>query len=190
MIALSRQWVLAAILGAILAVLAAWQASAPVSLDLPILPTWDGAGKPKAPADTVRPTSGSPADYTEVENRPLFVSGRKPPAAAVSPVTTAQSQALNAYSIVGIISAPDRAVAVLHGPNGPAIHLRKGQAVEGWTLETIEKNRLIFVSGDQRQELDVKSNKNQQGQGPLRTNMGMTSQRPGGIPGYPGNPAQ
>ena len=190
MIALSRQWILVATLGVVLLLLVGWQALAPVSLDLPALPGYDSAGKTKASADTALPRTDLARDYTEVENRPLFVSGRKPPAAAASPVAAAQSQALNAYSIVGIITAPERAVAVLHGPSGAAIHLRKGQVLEGWTLETIGTNKLTFVSGDQRQELDIKSNKNQQGQGPIRTNMGMNPQRPGGIPGYPGAATQ
>jgi hypothetical protein len=190
MIALSRQWVSVTILGIILVLFLGWEALAPVSLDLPALPGYDDGSKAKPSADTAQPRNTLTGDYIEIENRPLFVSGRKPPAIAASPVAAAQSQALNAYSIVGIITAPDRAVAVLHGPSGPAIHLRKGQVLEGWTLETIGTNKLIFVSGDQRQELDIKSNKNQQGQGPIRTNMGMNPQRTGGIPGYPGAAAQ
>jgi len=190
MIALSRQSAAAVALGLVLAALAAWQALAPVSLDLPALP--GNQGEPKAKQSQVTPFAKNPAsgDYSEVEKRPLFVAGRKPPPPPPSPVAAAQSQALSAYRIIGIIAAPERAVAILHGPSGPPIHLRKGQALEGWTLETIGTHKVVFVSGDQHQELDFKSNKNQQGQSPYRTNMGMSPPRSGAIPGYPGVSAQ
>jgi len=189
MIALSRQSAAAGALCLILTGLTAWQALAPVSLDLPVLTGYQGETTTK-PAATASAKSAATGDYSEVEKRPLFVAGRKPPAPPPSPAAAAQSQALSAYSVIGIIVAPERAVAILRGPSGAPIHLRKGQALEGWTLETIGLNKLVFTSGDQRQELDLKLNKNQQGQSPYRTNMGMSAPRSGTVPGYPGVSAQ
>src|SRR5205814_623203 len=98
----------------LLAAIAAWQALAPVSLDLPALPGHQAETKTKpAPAAASAKTTGA-ADYSEVEKRPLFVAGRKPPAPPPSPVAAAQNQALSAYSVIGIIVAPERAVAILH----------------------------------------------------------------------------
>lgn len=190
MIAVSRQSVAAGGFCLILASVAVWQGLAPVSLDLPTLPANPGEAKAKPEPVAASAKSAATDDYSEVEKRPLFVAGRKPPAPVLSPVAAVQSQALSAYSIIGIIAAPERAVAILHGPSGPPIHLRKGQALEGWTLETIGTNKLIFVSGDQRQELDLKLNKNQQGQSPYKNNMGMSAPRQGAIPGYSGVSAQ
>jgi hypothetical protein len=190
MIALSRQSAAVGGLCLFLMAIAAWQILAPVALDLPVLPDYGHETEAKSAPALPSMKNAGPADYSEVEKRPLFVAGRKPPAPPPSPKAVAQSQTLSAYSIIGIIAAPERAVAILHGPSGPPLHLRKGQVLEGWTLETIGPNRLTFVSGDERQELDLKSNKNQQGQGAHRTNMGKPTQRSGGIPGYPGVSAQ
>jgi hypothetical protein len=172
-----------------LSFLAAWQALAPVSLDLPSLPTYDGGNKVHVPNDTAQSGGGSLSKFNEIEDRPLFVFGRRPQV-AVPLKPPPQTSALSAYTIVGIIAAPDRAVALLHAPSGATIHLRVGQILDGCTLETITPNKLIFASGDERQELDFKSNKTQPGQSGSRTSSGMTQQRPRVPSGYPGVQAQ
>jgi len=187
--ALLTRMVSAGLVGALLFGLAMRQLIAPVSLDLPVSPDYRGDTVTAAAVSEDQAQNKAPTDFSEVVSRPLFTAGRKPPAPPPPP-TVAENRALSAYSVVGIIVAPDRAVAVLRGPSGSSLHLRKGQVLEGWTLETIESNKLTFVSGDQRQEV-TKSNKNQQQpQNGARTTGGMMQQRLRALPGIPGATTQ
>lgn len=154
-----------------LLIFAAWQIVWPVSASISAETPASATGHPQATAPA-GPYSLPPREtYTEIEQRPLFVSGRRPPAAA--PSQAAQSNGLDKYAILGIIAAPDRAEAVLKAPTGDTLHLRAGQALEGWTLETIQPRKLVFSSAGQRQEIELKIGRLQPGQTPPRTNNGV-----------------
>jgi hypothetical protein len=185
---ISFVWAAAFFSCAALAALAAWQGFAPVSLALPKLSPAAGSPAPVGAIQAANPQPLSRESYAEIAERPLFVPTRRPPAVAAP--TAAHSQTLDAYSIVGIVAAPDRAVALIHGPTASILHLRKGETLEGWTLETIEPNKLVFVSGEQHQTLEFKSNKAQQNQVGIRANTGVMLPTAAAPPSNPRMPPQ
>jgi len=109
----------------------------------------------------VSPAAGATAQqgsYAEVEARPLFRPDRRPPATQEADPPAAQTQALERYAVLGIIAAPARATALIREPSGKVVHLRAGQALDGWTLVTITPKGLVFTSGGRTQELAFKIN--------------------------------
>jgi hypothetical protein len=97
------------------------------------------------------------ADFTVIENRPLFAPDRRPtdsesPAGADAPVTPA---ALDGVALTGIIGAGADRVAIVE-PKGPprpgveALSLRVGDELRGWTLEAIEDDRILLVTKTQK----------------------------------------
>jgi type II secretory pathway component PulC len=137
-----------------------WQIVAPVSHSVPKL---TGVSKTLQPGIEFSEAQslGVRETFAEVEQRPLFVSSRRPSTAAATPVA-AQLPSLDRYVVIGIVASPTSATALIRGPSGPVAHLHAGQTLEGWTLETIASNKVVFAASGQHQELEVKTSKGSQ----------------------------
>lgn len=95
--------------------------------------------------------------FEVIENRPLFAPDRRPPeagspAAANSPATPA---ALDGLVLTGIIGAGEDRIAIVEpaGPPRPgaeSLSLRVGGELRGWTVEAIEADRILLVTGTQK----------------------------------------
>lgn len=154
-------------LGAIcvaLVVLAGWQLVAKVGLSLP--PQVPEIRSQTAAVENVSAPMVKPREaYSEIEDRPLFVATRRPPVViTVKPASVVQTQTLERYSVVGIIAASDHATALIRGLAGETLHLRVGQALEGWTLEDISPGKLVFDADGQKQEIVFQTKKPRPGQ--------------------------
>jgi len=162
-------------LGGLLLLCAALQLLLPASVSVPPLSVGagnQGGATPPAVGASALPPRDS---FAEIEQRPLFISGRRPAAATpTAQVQAAQPGVLVNYAILGIIAAPDRAQAVLQGSGGAILHLRAGQTLEGWTLEKIQPRKLVFGAAGQHQEVELRTGRSQPGQNPNRTNNGVT----------------
>jgi hypothetical protein len=156
----------------ILLCLLAWQVIAPSATTIEGKPT---NAEPRAPSPAKAISVAPPPyqAYAEIEQRPLFLAGRRTPAPPPPPAAPPPVQNIERYSVIGIVAAPARATALVRGQTSETIHLRVGQVFEGWTVEAILPRGILFASGDQKLTLEFKTNKSQQGQSLARTPIGM-----------------
>ena len=109
------------------------------------------------PAGMAPPASGSslpPVEaYKEVTQRPLFSSTRQPQAES-APQSSGKGGAL--FLVGTIVTGHSRTALIKHGSPSVLVRLSEGQKIEGWTLQSIEPDRVTLLSGGTRQELKVK----------------------------------
>ena len=117
-------------------------------------PAVAGDSEPPARALPQAGTSLPPVEaYKEVTQRPLFSSTRHPQAET----TQQNSGKAGALSLVGtIITGNSRTALIRHGNSGALARLSEGQKVEGWTLQSIQTDRVTLLGGGTRQELKLK----------------------------------
>jgi hypothetical protein len=85
--------------------------------------------------------------YAEVVARPLFTSTRRPPV-DVTPGRPAD------FQLVGtIISTRDSQALLSHGVPPKIDRVALGQKIEGWTVQSIEPDRVVLVQGGSRAEI-------------------------------------
>ncbi|HXP31513.1 MAG TPA: hypothetical protein VN832_10515 [Stellaceae bacterium] len=102
--------------------------------------------RPQDPTFSMAPLN----TYAEVVSRPLFSSSRRPAAGVPA------SDRPTAFTLVGIIiSAADRHALVAHGVPPQIDRVSEGQNLDGWTVKSIEDNRIVLAQGDN--EIEVKA---------------------------------
>jgi hypothetical protein len=91
--------------------------------------------------------------FAGVLSRPLFSETRRPP---LQPVAAADTRAA-AFTLVGtILSAQERHALVEHGQPPRLERISEGQDVDGWTVEQILADRVVFGRADARIEIKAK----------------------------------
>jgi general secretion pathway protein N len=109
------------------------------------------AALPKPPTSFKLPPL---ATYAEVTQRPLFSATRQPPPPEAGQDLLGKS---NSFVLLGIILTPDeRAVLIRHGHPAEIARLKEGQAVEGWTVQSILPDRITLQHGASEVELKLK----------------------------------
>jgi hypothetical protein len=108
----------------------------------PALPADAGHAALRAPdpRDPVRQHYGS------ILHAPIFAPDR-------APVADAEEVAggLNGYVAMGIAAAGDTAAALVRGPDGQVMRVRRGDSLAGWQLTGVDRTELTFErGGDQR----------------------------------------
>lgn len=114
-----------------------------------------------SPASRAKPASQEPASfamagigsYREVVERPLFLRSRRPPpeerrGSVVQP---------SSFVLVGLIIVPDgRRALIQHGEPPRLQRVTVGQAIDGWSVESILADRIVVRQGDTEEELKLK----------------------------------
>jgi type II secretory pathway component PulC len=91
--------------------------------------------------------------YSEVTRRPLFSPTRQPPANVVQDTQGNTGD----FTLQGIIITDDGKVALIEYGRPPVLaRLKEGQAVEGWTLQSILPDRVVLQHGGSEQEIRLK----------------------------------
>jgi len=90
--------------------------------------------------------------------RPLFETSRRPveapappPPPQAEPVAPAPPPAVdqNAFSLLGVVASEGRTIALLkRNQTGQSIRAEVGDAVDGWTIVSIEPQRVVLRQGD------------------------------------------
>lgn len=91
-------------------------------------------------------------------DRPLFLAGRRegPVPAAPSVLGPQPGSALARYRITGVaISGEGRLAMAKDLGTGRLVTLREGEALEGWTVESVTLDHLVLRSGEQRRAVRV-----------------------------------
>jgi general secretion pathway protein N len=100
--------------------------------------------------------------FAEVTRRPLFSPTRQPPPPEAVKDTQGNP---NNFALLGIIIADGGRVALIEYGRPPALaRLKEGQAVEGWTLQSILPDRVVLQHGATEQEVKLKDRAGQPAQ--------------------------
>ncbi len=149
--------------------------------------------QPAGPADTNvaarqdGPTVPGERAFAVIALRPLFSRTRRPPDQPKAPTKTPAMENLGQFVVTGVITSGGNDSAILKylrpGPRQETgLVVRTGDTVEGWTVETIEDDRVTFTRGEERQVLELKAaNK--------RKPRAIPRQRQPGAPPVPRQPA-
>jgi hypothetical protein len=103
-------------------------------------------------------------EYASVSERPLFLPDRRPPPDEADKVEESESEALtelNGMDLTAVVITPSTVSAWVRRPNArEAERLRLGDQFEGWTVQTIEPDRLVFERQGDTDELILRDYKN------------------------------
>jgi general secretion pathway protein N len=89
--------------------------------------------------------------FAVVTERPLFSPDRKPPQHADD-----TAGAWSSFVLAGIIiTSASREALVLHGKPQTIAHIQEGQALEGWTVTSIDPDRVVIRDGLSEHELKL-----------------------------------
>lgn len=108
----------------------------------------------QAPRDAIASRFSLPPlqSFSGILERPLFSQSRRPPPQGADDTTGPWSS----FVLAGvIISGDSREALVLHGKPQTVVHLREGQDVEGWTVTSIQPDRIVIRSGASEHELKL-----------------------------------
>jgi hypothetical protein len=92
----------------------------------------------------------------ELRARPLFWEGRRPELEVV--VETAapkpKAKALTGVKLHGVFGGGDTR-GIIATVDGKQVRLLRGGEIKGWTLQKVERDKVILVSGKRRQEIGM-----------------------------------
>jgi len=88
--------------------------------------------------------------YRAVNERPLFSDTRRPPPkAATSGISRQAVQLASKWKVTGIVVAGDNSFAHVEGiRDRKTVRLQLGMPLDGWQLEEVHPDRLVFGSAD------------------------------------------
>jgi hypothetical protein len=130
-----------------------------IELDAPDIEPPAKAAVTTTPESVKRPTENPSftmpplRNFSGVLSRPLFSETRRPPRAPSGPADTRDAS----FTLVGtILSAQERHALVEHGQPPHIERVSEGQEVDGWTVEQILPDRIVFARGDTHVEIKPK----------------------------------
>jgi len=121
--------------------------------DPPAAPSVGTTALPPAPAPAPVFTMPPPQSYAAVSERPLFSPSRRPPTAAATPAAASEISALSLTGI--IISGDERIALVASGEPATVSRLKEGQTLGGWTVRSIQQDRVVLERDATQQELKL-----------------------------------
>lgn len=114
--------------------------------------------------------------------RPLFNPDRLPAEEEAAPAPEAASDSLPDMVVTGIIMAGEDSVAILEparpGSKAQRLMLRKGDTVQGWTLESIEADRIALSKGEESGVIELKKDESPAPRQPNRQQNQQRQQQP------------
>jgi general secretion pathway protein N len=140
-----------------------WPSNAPAPL-----PSAADADSPPAaempPADNLLPPLPPKEDYASVVERPLFLPDRRPPPDEPEEEEIPEPEQLTDLSgtdLTAVVITPDIVSAWVRSPRErESIRLRIGDEFEGWTVQTIEPDRLVLQRQGETDELRLRDYQN------------------------------
>jgi type II secretory pathway component PulC len=106
------------------------------------------------PSDTTANArqSQSLEDFAALADRPPFSASRR---AARLPSDGTAALVLGRYRLSGIVVAPTSRSVILSGTDNRSIVVAEGETVDGWTVEEITPEKVVFTSDGRRQIFEV-----------------------------------
>ncbi len=101
-----------------------------------------------APPERAAPRAKPLGSFSETLARPLFDASRRPrpkPSASAPEVAAAE---IPVVKLVGVVIGPDGRSALIRIPSSAElVEVSVGERIDGWRLEAIETDRIVFKSG-------------------------------------------
>lgn len=141
---------------------------AEAALPLPPEPRVTAAPAGDAAAPPVEPEFSMPPleNFAETLARPLFMDTRRPPEPGTEPVALEPESVpeppkptpkLVGVELSGIVITPSSRVALIRGARGrEVVRITEGEEFAGWTVETIDPDRVVLRQDDVFEELTLK----------------------------------
>ena len=97
----------------------------------------------------------APAEnFSAILERPLFSPTRRSPAEGTVTIESAEPEL--EVTVVGIIISSEEQIAIIKPKGGSQlVRLSEGDSFQGWTLETIEPDRITFRRGDIEEHIEL-----------------------------------
>lgn len=138
-----------------LAVLLVHQWRNPPLLELPAF--GPGAGEPGEVIIQPLPELGPVEAFAVINERPLFLPERRPPAPSADP---APEEEREEFALQGVMILPGGSTAIVRViGRDESVRLREGETLAGWTVARIEAERVILERGGESQSLPLLRNR-------------------------------
>lgn len=120
-------------------------------------PTGEARQQSLSPARVMVDGGGAAADevqdWPQILSRPLFSPDRRPSLQSSKP------SSLDGFVVTGIAYSPQAVVLVLKSPTGKSLRLLPGHEVEGWTLQAVQPDRVLFRRAEETASLSLDTKK-------------------------------
>ncbi len=109
-------------------------------------------------------------NFSDIVVRPLFNETRRPPAPVVkeAPAPAPKQQTPITFEITGILISPTERIAIVRDNRASVVRAHEGQEINGWIVEAIKVDRVVFRQGDRQEELKLRDKNQKPGKTPLQ----------------------
>jgi len=109
-----------------------------------------------APATTTGPafTPPPPANFAELDERPIFSPERKP-LQSLTDFNVSEAGAPSNITLVGIIMGAGQQIAILKTGPGPAQNVSVGGEIDGWQVTRIESSYIVLHQDSTGQDVKL-----------------------------------
>jgi len=93
--------------------------------------------------------------YAAMVERPLFTATRRAAPAGVAPAERTAGLILGRYRLTGVIVTPRKRSILLASAGNRTQTVVQGEAIDGWTLKTVERDRIVLENGGKQEVVPV-----------------------------------
>ena len=87
--------------------------------------------------------------------RPLFTATRRAAPAGMAPAERTAGLILGRYRLTGVIVTPRKRSILLASANNRTQTVVQGEAIDGWTLRSVERDRIVLENGGKQEVVPV-----------------------------------
>lgn len=119
----------------------------------------DGSSLPAATrseASAPPPLAPQPIEaYAATVERPLFTATRRAAPASLAPAERTTGLILGRYRLTGVIVTPRKRSILLASAGNRTQTVVLGEAIDGWTLRSVERDRIVLENGGKQEVVPV-----------------------------------
>ena len=93
--------------------------------------------------------------YAATVERPLFTATRRAAPAGIAPAERTAGLILGRYRLTGVIVTPGKRSILLASANNRTQTVVQGEAIDGWTLRSVERDRIVLENGGKQEVVPV-----------------------------------
>lgn len=93
--------------------------------------------------------------YAATVERPLFTATRRAAPPGMAPAERTAGLILGRYRLTGVIVTPGKRSILLASANNRTQTVVQGEAIDGWTLRSVERDRIVLENGGKQEVVPV-----------------------------------